>query len=160
MKKELVDELLGNLKNMVNILQSVSDSETERQGNYDAEAGEIKTPVKRKRGRPKKAAKAVEDNKVSTSPKRKQQNFQTKERKSRTPKFTHNKFEEMMGLTIDKEEGYDKINDNVARTPRSRKQYNPELITCNSCNKTFNVNPMFKKENYICDRCVAKKIGR
>ena len=133
MKKEVVNELLSNLKNMVDILQSVSDTEEE-----------VKTPVKKKRGRPKK----------------KKEDFSTGQKESRTPSFTYNKFEDMDDIVVDKPDGYDKIDDNVKRTRRTRRAYQPVTLTCDDCGKQVKVNPMFKKDRFVCDRCVGKKFGR
>ena len=133
MKKDVVNELLSNLKNMVDILQSVSDTEEE-----------VKTPVKKKRGRPKK----------------KKEDFSTGQKESRTPNFTHNKFEDMDDIVVDKPDGYDKIDDSVKRTRRTRRAYQPITLTCDDCGKHVKVNPMFKKDRFICDRCVGKKFGR
>ena len=152
MKIELVDELLGNLKNMVDILQSVSDNGKERKGNYDAEAGEIKTPVKKKRGRPKK--------KKESEPKMDEDFIVNKQKESRTPKFIYNKFEDMQGLDVDKPQGYDKIDDKVRASTRSRKKYVPLSIKCSECGVVAKINPVFKKDNFICDKCVGNKFGR
>lgn len=65
----------------------------------------------------------------------------------------NNKFEEMSDLQIDdeKEDWYDKINDNVAPSPRSREKYKPAKVHCEDCNKTIEVNPMFARTPYRCD---------
>lgn len=138
MKKEIVNELLSNLKNMVDILQSVSDTEEE-----------VKTPVKKKRGRPKK--KKVESKNEKTF---------IRESESRKPQFTHNKFEDMDDIVIDKPDGYDKIDDSVKRTRKTRKAYQPAILTCDDCGKQVKVNPMFKKDRFVCDRCVGRRFGR
>ena len=64
-----------------------------------------------------------------------------------------------MGLDVDKPEGYDKINDDVSRSPRTRSGYKSATMACNDCGKTLDVNPIFKKDNYVCDRCIGKKFG-
>jgi DNA-directed RNA polymerase subunit RPC12/RpoP len=138
MKKEIVNELLSNLKNMVDILQSASDNEEEP-----------KAPVKKKRGRPKKKKQPKIDDDFIID----------KQNQSRTPVFVHNKFEDMSDLEIDKPDGYDKINDATPRTKRSRSSYNAVEIKCSECGKKQKINPMFKKDNYVCDRCVGKKFG-
>mgnify|MGYP005831998743 CR=1 FL=1 len=138
MKKEIVDELLGNLKNMVNILQSVSDNEEEP-----------KAPVKKKRGRPKKKKEPKVDDEFILD----------KQNQSRNPVFVHNKFEDMSDLDLDKPNGYDKINDDTPRTKRSRSSYNSVGVKCTECGKKQKINPMFKKNDYVCDRCVGKKFG-
>jgi hypothetical protein len=68
-------------------------------------------------------------------------------------KFNPNDFADKV---LDKNES--RINDNVKPpVARSRKQYKPVSITCESCNKSFDVNPLFAREDYKCDRCLLKK---
>lgn len=70
-----------------------------------------------------------------------------------------NKFEEMMGeisREVANENGFDKINDKVNPTPRTRKAYTPATLTCTRCKKTEQVNPMFKKDDYRCNNCIGK----
>jgi hypothetical protein len=70
-----------------------------------------------------------------------------------------NKFEQMLDVIheAERESGYDKINDKIKPTSRSRKAYANKSVICNECNKTFKVNPMFVRDNYICDRCLGKR---
>lgn len=100
--------------------------------------------------------------KTETPPKKpsKVQN-KTKEQKVEPAKSNGriNKFEEMakeLNLEIKKENGFDKINDNVPPTPRTRKPYTPVTLTCTRCKKTEEVNPMFKKDDYRCNNCIGK----
>lgn len=70
-----------------------------------------------------------------------------------------NKFEQMSDVIheAERESGYDKINDKIKPTSRSRRAYADKSVTCTECNKTFKVNPMFVRDNYICDRCLGKR---
>lgn len=40
----------------------------------------------------------------------------------------------------------------VKRSPK----YKPTQVTCSTCQKTFEVNPIFARENYRCDRCILR----
>ena len=142
--KDLILEMLESAKSLLQAAKDVVD-------NSEAVVTEKTKPVKKKRGRPPKK---------KTKPEPQEDFTENKASISRTPEFTHNKFEEMMSLDIDKPEGYDKIDDSGPRSPRARNDYSPVKMTCEECNKVFSVNPVFKKDNYVCDRCVGKKFGR
>ena len=142
--KELILQMLESAKSLVQAAKDVVD-------NTDETISEKPKPAKKKRGRPpkKKAGpKPAEDFKVN------------KTNTSKTPEFTHNKFEEMLGIEVDKPEGYDNIDDSGPRSPRTRSGYQPAQMTCAECSKVVAVNPIFKKDNYVCDRCIGKKFGR
>lgn len=62
-----------------------------------------------------------------------------------------------MKFDIDKPDGYDKINDNINRTPRSRNAYKPTHVKCDSCSKEYTVHPSLAREYFICDSCVKVK---
>jgi len=70
-----------------------------------------------------------------------------------------NKFEGMQDAIAEaeREQGYDKIDDNVERTNRTRKTYTTKTVTCASCGAISEVNPMFARDSYICDRCLQKR---
>lgn len=72
---------------------------------------------------------------------------------------SENKFELMSDAIAEaeRESGYDKINDNVTPTKRSRKTYSTKKVVCTECNRSFDVNPMFAKDNYICDKCLQRR---
>jgi hypothetical protein len=141
--KKLILEMLESAKSLLQAAKDVVD-------NTDEPATEKPKPAKKKRGRPPK--------KKTEAPK--QEDFSVKKQgPSKTPEFTHNKFEEMMGLEVDKPEGYDSIDDSGPRSPRTRGGYKPASLVCQDCSRTFDVNPMFKKDNYVCDRCIGKKFG-
>lgn len=74
-------------------------------------------------------------------------------------KNTGNKFELMQDAIAEagNENGYDKINDNVKPSQRNRKSYSTKNVVCIDCNKSFDVNPLFAKENYICDNCLQRR---
>ena len=142
--KDLILEMLESAKSLLQAAKDVVD-------NSEAVVTEKTKPVKKKRGRPPKK---------KTKPEPQEDFTVNKASISRTPEFTHNKFEEMMSLDVDKPEGYDKIDDSGPRSPRARNDYSPVKMTCEECNKVFSVNPVFKKDNYVCDRCVGNKFGR
>lgn len=70
-----------------------------------------------------------------------------------------NKFETMNDVIAEaeRESGYDKINDNIKPTSRSRKSYKTKTVKCIECSKSSDVNPVFAKENYICDNCLQRR---
>lgn len=61
-----------------------------------------------------------------------------------------------MPISIDKDLGYDKINDKINPTPRRRKPFTPKNVKCSSCGKEESVSPILARENYRCNRCGAK----
>ena len=140
--KKLILEMLESAKSLLQAAKDAVD-------NSEDAVAEKPKPVKKKRGRPAKK-------KPEPKPK---EDFTVRQAESKTPKFSHNKFEEMMGLDVDKPEGYDKIDDSVSISPRNRGGYKPVSLTCVECNRSVDVNPIFKKDSYICDRCVGKKFG-
>lgn len=70
-----------------------------------------------------------------------------------------NKFETMQDVLIEaeKERGFDKIDDNIKPTARARKQYTPKSVQCSECSSLNQVNPLFARENYICDKCIQRR---
>ena len=56
------------------------------------------------------------------------------------------------------EDGADKINDNVALTPRKRKPFKPIVMKCFLCGHEDSVAPLFKRdaESYKCNKCLSK----
>lgn len=70
-----------------------------------------------------------------------------------------NKFEEMQDVIAEagRENGYDKIDDNIKPASRKRKSYSTKDVSCVECNKKFNVHPMFARDNYTCDRCIGRR---
>lgn len=118
------------------------------------EQQEIKEPPKKKgRGRPKKISIKEESKEEDFSVKRK-----TKDRKV---SFKSNKFESMKDAIAEagKEEGFDKINDDVRITERNRKKFEYKKVTCTQCNKSFDVHPLFARSSYTCDSCLGKRRG-
>jgi len=139
--KKIILEMLESAKSLLQAAKDIVDRDKDP-------ATEKTKPVKKKRGRPpKKKSEPLK------------QDFTVQQAESKTPVFAHNKFEEMMGLDVDKPDGYDKINDDITRSPRTRGGYKPATMICNECGKSLDVNPIFKKDNYVCDRCVGKKFG-
>jgi hypothetical protein len=85
-----------------------------------------------------------------------------KKRKSRAAAATmnrvvtkRNKFEEMIPtLKVVKDAGYDKVNDDVPLTPRTRQPFIPKTVTCD-CGATETVAPLFARPNWKCDKCAS-----
>jgi hypothetical protein len=68
-----------------------------------------------------------------------------------------NKFEEMVPtLKVVVDAGYDKVNDNVPLTPRTRKPFQPKTVTC-TCGVTQVVAPLFARPDWKCDKCSLKR---
>lgn len=118
------------------------------------------TPVKkpRKRGRPRK--KKVEDNDDTI------EEFAVRKTKPKDDKIVKasnvNKFESMDGVLeeAEQEKGFNQIDDSkVVKSERARRKYTPAKVTCNQCNKSYEVNPLFAKGNYTCDKCIYRRIG-
>lgn len=54
--------------------------------------------------------------------------------------------------SLDEDEGYDRINDQVPPTPRTRPPAVAEVpVYCEDCNKTVNIHPQFKKVPFHCE---------
>lgn len=70
-----------------------------------------------------------------------------------------NKFEEMTGLDaeVKRERGYDKINDNVKPSQRTRERFKTVAAVCVDCGKNFDIHPTLLKENYVCDKCLIRR---
>lgn len=137
-ESEPVDELSVNLKNMLERLEKL----------------EKKEPPKKKRGRGRPRTKKP-DPKVD-------ENFSIKSPKSKraVKSSGQNKFESMAGVLeeAEQEKGFNSIDDSKSpRTERKRREYQTKNVTCSQCNKSFDVNPMFARENYICDKCVSRR---
>jgi len=86
--------------------------------------------------------------------------FQVKPVESKKPVWSGNKFEDMGDIEIEKPEGYDKIKDDIKPTKRNRRAYSTIDIECTSCHKQVSINPIFKKDIFVCDRCVSKRYGK
>lgn len=76
----------------------------------------------------------------------------SEEQRNDKNRFNPNEF---IGQVLDKDEA--KINDR-AKPPveRSREPYRSTSVTCDRCRKTFEVNPLFAREDYRCDRCLVR----
>jgi len=119
-----------------------------------------KEPVKpkKKKGRPRK--KKVEE---EPTPKAKDDftiSDTNRSRKVSDRVISENKFEEMEDVISEagRDNGFDQINDKkVNRKRNTRKKYKQASVTCGSCNNTFEVNPMFVRENYTCDGCLSRR---
>lgn len=77
------------------------------------------------------------------------------------PNKRPNLFEDMKkDLVIDDEKGSEFIDDSPRPNKQKRAAYNPVSVKCNGCKKSFEVNPIFAKQDYVCDRCVGKKYAQ
>ena len=76
-----------------------------------------------------------------------------------TDRHSENKFDNMQDIIAEaeKETGYDKINDNVKPSNRSRKSYSTKSVNCTECGSSNEVNPLFARDTYICDRCLQRR---
>lgn len=85
----------------------------------------------------------------------------TTKKRGRKPKSKTNKFVDD-GLDVSKEEvGYDQIQDNNQSVKRNRREpFKLASCICEDCKKTFEVNPVFKRDYYVCDSCISKKAGK
>jgi hypothetical protein len=85
----------------------------------------------------------------------------TKKRKRSSPVVPDgkNKFDSMHDAIAEagQDKNFDKIDDRVKPTERTRKPFSERQVECTECNKSVKVHPMFIKENYVCDSCVQKK---
>ena len=71
-----------------------------------------------------------------------------------TTKTKYNRFVDNGTLCNDKENEYLKTK---SITPRSKPQYKPKLVTCDRCNKTYEISPICQGyETYVCDNCLVK----
>jgi hypothetical protein len=95
---------------------------------------------------------------------KKESNFSVESnRKSRkvTDRKVENKFDRMQDIIAEagREEGFDRINDNVKPSDRSRRPYQPKMVKCSECNSDHEVHPLFARDNYTCDRCIQRRGG-
>ena len=113
---------------------------------------------KRKKGRPKKR-------KVEEPVSKEEDDFsvdgENRSRKVSDRAESENKFEDMEDVISEagRDSGFDQINDskNPKRKRNTRRKYKQASVTCGSCNNTFQVNPMFVRENYTCDGCLSRR---
>lgn len=111
-------------------------------------------PKPKKRGRPRKAAVQKANDQVA-------ENFSMKPNKpERTVKAgKENKFESMLNVVeeAEKEKGFDLIDDTQKREKSTRNPYKAVEVSCAICEKMYNVNPLFARETYTCDKCLTKR---
>ena len=50
----------------------------------------------------------------------------------------------------------DEITPDYVPSPRARKSFKKAKVICTRCDKNFDVHPVHKRENYICNSCVKK----
>jgi len=111
-------------------------------------------PVKRKRGRPKKKPEVVVE-----TPRDYDGVIKTPRGKNQV-KFTGNKFKDSKKIKVDKEDGYDSIDDNYII--RSKRMKSPsKMMTCSVCQKTHKVYLRYIKDGdaYKCERCAYKEVS-
>jgi len=136
---EPVDELSASLKNMMERLEKLEKQDPPKKNRRNG------------RSKTKKPEPKVDEN------------FSIKSSKpKRSVKSSgQNKFESMAGVLeeAEQERGFNSIDDsNSPRVERKRREYQTKSVTCSQCNKSFDVNPMFARENYICDKCISRRI--
>ena len=136
---EPVDELSVNIKNVMERLEKLEKQKTQKEN--------------ASRTKPKNTKQEPEMH----------ENFSTKPSKPKrvVKSSVENKFDSMTGILeeAERERGFDSIDDSKSpRVERKRKEYKTRNVTCSQCNKSFDVNPMFARENYICDRCISRRI--
>lgn len=142
MSNKTVQELLETAKNLIeaaNSLVSANEPDERTKSEHYVQPSEVEESYKRV---------DLEDE------------FRVKTIESKTPVWRGNKFEEMGDLDVEKPEGYDAIKDDIKPAKRNRKAYTTVDIECKSCNKKVSINPIFKKEIFVCDKCIGKRAGR
>lgn len=105
---------------------------------------------KNSKGKPQK--KTIVNNKFEVKSNKSSRNILDRDKK--------NKFEDMyddVSAEAGQDQGFDKIDDNAPRSARNRKSYSEKSVSCSSCGKSYNVHPMFARENYICDKCIPRR---
>lgn len=111
-------------------------------------------PKPKKRGRPRKAAAQKANNQVA-------ENFNMKPNKpEKTVKAgKENKFESMLNVIeeAEQEKGFDLIDDTQKGKKSTRNPYKVVEVSCTMCEKMYNVNPLFARETYTCDKCLTKR---
>lgn len=107
--------------------------------------------------------KSSEKKEPKTSKKTAEFDFKTKSNKpSRkvSDRKKENKFEQMHNEVFaeaEQEKDFDKIDDNIKPSQRTRKAYSPKSVACTVCGGINEVNPLFAREMYTCDSCIAKR---
>ncbi len=137
---EPLDESTAMLKNMVDRLEKLERQDPPKKNT--------------KRGRPRKKAIKKTNDQVA-------ENFSMKPNKpERTVKAgKENKFESMLNVVeeAEKEKGFDLIDDTQKREKSTRNPYKVVEVSCAVCEKMYNVNPLFARETYTCDKCLTKR---
>ena len=82
-------------------------------------------------------------------------------KKGRKPKPKVNKFTDD-GLDVSKEEvGYDQIQDNTQPTRRNKREpFRLASCRCENCGEQVEMNPVFKRDYFVCDACISKKVTK
>ena len=116
-----------------------------------------KPAEKTRRGRPKK--KPVDQSNNGSD----NEDFLVKPRTSKSKReraSVKNKFESMTGVLeeAEQEKGIDKIDDSKYTPKNKRKAFTAKNVTCSECNTASEVHPLFARDNYICDKCLSRRI--
>ncbi len=85
--------------------------------------------------------------------------FTVKKRTEVKTQKTTNKFESINIDNSEIEDDLSSINDSVERVPRNRKPFALVDVTCVNCNKKLQVKSVLVRDNYVCDRCISRRIG-
>lgn len=106
-----------------------------------------------------KVSKAPKKEKTPVVRSKQHNNRSVKMPKKEQVVVSNNKFDKMSDVfsEVGKEAGFDKINDNIEPAQRGRRAYKETSVKCESCQNTFEVNPVFVRENYTCDKCLRKR---
>ena len=85
--------------------------------------------------------------------------FTVKKKKEVETQKTTNKFESINISNNEIEDDLSSINDSVERVPRNRRPFTLVDVTCVNCNKKLQVKSVLARDNYVCDRCISRRIG-
>lgn len=85
--------------------------------------------------------------------------FTVKKKKEVETQKTTNKFESINISNNEIEDDLSSINDSVERVPRNRRPFTLVDVICVNCNKKLQVKSVLARENYVCDRCISRRIG-
>lgn len=133
---EPADELSVSLKNMMERLEKLEKQDPPKKN------------TRQSRSKAQKSEPKVDEN------------FSKPKKSRKVESSGRNKFDDMQDAIAEagRETGFDKINDNVKPSERNRRHYKPASVSCDNCGKSFEVNPQFVRENYVCDRCITRRI--
>lgn len=158
---QVFSELTGEEKEVEDDKVEIVDANSYSRQFYDMKS-EILSALREELGQEKKTQPKKPSPKKAVKPK--QSDDFTVERKKRgkaSPVIPNgkNKFDSMHDAIAEagQDRDFDKIDDKVKPTERTRRPFSERQVECIECNKSVKVHPMFIKENYVCDNCIQKK---